>query len=146
MLPSVWQSGKSVPVNVTVGYAVGNVLASQCLVPGDAATDTVRVDKRLLVLVLREIFPKSSPVLQKSPDEAPALYKILLRAMDADFTRQWPGMWTESKPRPLLDAGKTVEKSWDAFVAKYSGAGELQWTRQLGTNSSDVAYGVSVDS
>ena len=36
--------------------------------------------------------------------------------------------------------------SWDAFVAKYSGAGELQWTRQLGTNSSDVAYGVSVDS
>jgi hypothetical protein len=33
----------------------------------------------------------------------------------------------------------------DAFVAKYDAAGNLQWTRQLGTSASDVSNGVSAD-
>ena len=33
----------------------------------------------------------------------------------------------------------------DAFVSKYDAAGTLQWTRQLGTSSSDHSYGVSAD-
>src|SRR3954454_12906101 len=33
----------------------------------------------------------------------------------------------------------------DAFVSKYDAAGALQWTRQLGTSSSDYANGVSPD-
>ncbi|QDV73364.1 Beta-propeller repeat protein [Planctomycetes bacterium K2D] len=33
----------------------------------------------------------------------------------------------------------------DAFVSKYDAAGTLQWTQQLGTASSDEAYGVSAD-
>src|SRR5690606_17400978 len=35
--------------------------------------------------------------------------------------------------------------SADAFVSKYDAAGNLQWTRQLGTNGGDVSYGVSAD-
>jgi hypothetical protein len=34
---------------------------------------------------------------------------------------------------------------WDAFVTKYDASGTLQWTRQLGTSSSDGSYGVSAD-
>ena len=33
----------------------------------------------------------------------------------------------------------------DAFVSKYDAAGNLQWTRQLGTSSLDVSHGVSAD-
>jgi hypothetical protein len=33
----------------------------------------------------------------------------------------------------------------DAFVSKYNAAGNLQWTRQLGTSSNDVSGGVSAD-
>jgi hypothetical protein len=33
----------------------------------------------------------------------------------------------------------------DAFVSKYDAAGNLQWTRQLGTSSEDESYGVSAD-
>jgi len=33
----------------------------------------------------------------------------------------------------------------DIFVVKYNSAGVKQWTRQMGTSSDDVAYGVSVD-
>lgn len=33
----------------------------------------------------------------------------------------------------------------DAFVSKYNAAGTLEWTRQLGTSSSDPSYGVSAD-
>ena len=35
--------------------------------------------------------------------------------------------------------------SWDAFLAKYDTAGNLQWTQQLGTSSSDSSYSVAVD-
>jgi hypothetical protein len=33
----------------------------------------------------------------------------------------------------------------DAFVTKYDAAGNLQWTRQLGTGQDDVSYGASAD-
>ena len=33
----------------------------------------------------------------------------------------------------------------DAFIAKYNAAGELQWTKQLGTTHSDESWGVSAD-
>ena len=33
----------------------------------------------------------------------------------------------------------------DAFIAKYNAAGELQWTKQLGTVKSDGSFGVSAD-
>ncbi len=33
----------------------------------------------------------------------------------------------------------------DAFVAKYDAAGDLQWTRQLGTSTDDASEGVSAD-
>ena len=33
----------------------------------------------------------------------------------------------------------------DAFVSKYDAAGTLQWTRQLGTSSTDLSHGVSAD-
>jgi hypothetical protein len=33
----------------------------------------------------------------------------------------------------------------DAFVAKYSTAGRLHWTRQLGTSALDFSYGVATD-
>ena len=33
----------------------------------------------------------------------------------------------------------------DAFVSKYDAAGNLQWTRQLGTSSYDDSYGVTAD-
>ncbi|MCI0491519.1 MAG: SBBP repeat-containing protein, partial [Planctomycetes bacterium] len=33
----------------------------------------------------------------------------------------------------------------DAFVSKYDAAGVLQWTRQLGSGSWDVSWGVSAD-
>jgi hypothetical protein len=34
----------------------------------------------------------------------------------------------------------------DAFIAKYSTAGALQWTRQIGTSSMDLALSVAIDS
>ena len=81
----------------------------------------MRCDKRLLIALLRELFPKA-PSKQFSKkaavaDEAPARFRLLLRAMDSEFTQLFPGLWTESKPRPLLDAGRTVPKPWDEFVA-----------------------------
>jgi hypothetical protein len=33
----------------------------------------------------------------------------------------------------------------DAFVSKYNSAGTVQWTRQLGTTTSDYSYGVTAD-
>ncbi len=33
----------------------------------------------------------------------------------------------------------------DAFVTKYNSAGAMQWTRQLGTTSTDYSYGVTAD-
>jgi hypothetical protein len=33
----------------------------------------------------------------------------------------------------------------DAFVSKYNSTGALQWTRQLGTTSTDYSYGVTAD-
>ena len=34
---------------------------------------------------------------------------------------------------------------WDAFVSKYDASGSLLWTRQLGTPSNDLIYGVAAD-
>ena len=34
----------------------------------------------------------------------------------------------------------------DAFIGKYDAAGNLQWTKQLGTAANDYAYGVAIDS
>jgi hypothetical protein len=39
-----------------------------------------------------------------------------------------------------LNAGSS-----DAFVSKYDAAGNLQWTRQLGTRDADESYGISAD-
>lgn len=39
----------------------------------------------------------------------------------------------------------TYAGNGDAFVSKYDAAGNLQWTRQFGTNMSEVARGVSAD-
>src|SRR2546423_1930940 len=33
----------------------------------------------------------------------------------------------------------------DAFVSKYNSPGTLQWTRQLGTTTTDYSYGVTAD-
>jgi hypothetical protein len=35
--------------------------------------------------------------------------------------------------------------NFDAFVSKYDAAGNLQWTRQLGTRDNELCYGVSAD-
>jgi hypothetical protein len=42
--------------------------------------------------------------------------------------------------------GNTSAGSVYIFVVKYNSSGTKQWTKQLGTSSSDVAYGVAVDS
>ncbi len=42
-----------------------------------------------------------------------------------------------------LDGANAGE--FDAFVAKYDAAGNLQWTQQLGTSSDDESFGVSTD-
>ena len=39
----------------------------------------------------------------------------------------------------------TSAGNMDAFVRKYNSAGELQWTKQFGSSSSDAANGVAVD-
>lgn len=46
----------------------------------------------------------------------------------------------------LGQLGESPHPSSDAFVAKYSAAGELLWTRQLGTAESDASAGASSDS
>eukprot|EP00971_Amphidinium_carterae_P108693 2152121-Amphidinium_carterae.1 len=33
---------------------------------------------------------------------------------------------------------------WDAFLMQYNSSGELQWTRQWGSSSNDLAYAVAV--
>ena len=40
----------------------------------------------------------------------------------------------------------TNSGSTDIFLVKYNSSGSKQWTKQLGTSSSDYGYGVSVDS
>ena len=39
-----------------------------------------------------------------------------------------------------------ISGSLDLFVVKYNSSGTKQWTKQLGTSSSDYAHGVAVDS
>ncbi|MCP4379176.1 MAG: PEP-CTERM sorting domain-containing protein [bacterium] len=41
--------------------------------------------------------------------------------------------------------GNTNAGSYDMFLTKYNTGGTKQWTRQLGSSSSDIGYGVSVD-
>ena len=41
--------------------------------------------------------------------------------------------------------GGTNAGDYDAFVSKFDAAGNLQWTRQLGTSSNDECFGVSAD-
>ncbi len=43
------------------------------------------------------------------------------------------------------DLGGTNMGADDAFVSKYDAAGNLQWTRQMGTSSGDGSYGVTAD-
>ena len=42
--------------------------------------------------------------------------------------------------------GNTSAGNTDLFVVKYNSSGTKQWTKQLGTSSSDTAYGVATDS
>ena len=42
--------------------------------------------------------------------------------------------------------GNTSAGSWDLFVVKYNSSGTKQWTKQLGTSSTDWAKGVATDS
>jgi len=42
--------------------------------------------------------------------------------------------------------GYTNAGSFDAFLVQYDTGGNWQWTEQIGTSASDVAYGVAVDS
>lgn len=42
-------------------------------------------------------------------------------------------------------AGPNAGTAFDAFLAKYDGAGNLQWARQLGTSQSEGAEGVAAD-
>ena len=42
--------------------------------------------------------------------------------------------------------GNTNAGNADIFVVKYNSSGTKQWTKQLGTSSSDIAYGVATDS
>ena len=35
---------------------------------------------------------------------------------------------------------------YDIFVVKYNGSGTKQWTKQMGSSSHDIAYGVATDS
>jgi alpha-tubulin suppressor-like RCC1 family protein len=41
--------------------------------------------------------------------------------------------------------GNTNAGDWDLFMVKYDASGVKQWTRQLGSPTSDLAYGVAVD-
>jgi len=43
-------------------------------------------------------------------------------------------------------SGQSSEGNTDAFVAKYSSSGTLEWTRQFGTNAGDAGHAVSNDS
>ncbi len=42
--------------------------------------------------------------------------------------------------------GNTYAGYFDIFLAKYNSSGEKQWTRQMGTDSNDLARGVATDS
>jgi len=42
--------------------------------------------------------------------------------------------------------GNTNAGGDDLFVVKYNSSGTKLWTKQLGTSSDDIAYGVAVDS
>ena len=45
-----------------------------------------------------------------------------------------------------LGGANAAVGSFDAFLAKYNSNGDVVWTKQLGTTSSDQAYGVAIDS
>jgi uncharacterized delta-60 repeat protein len=45
-----------------------------------------------------------------------------------------------------LDNGNLCSSEADIFLVKYNSGGTKQWTKQLGTSSSDMGYGVTVDS
>jgi hypothetical protein len=45
-----------------------------------------------------------------------------------------------------LDNGNSCSAEFDIFLVKYNSGGTKQWTKQLGTSSSDMGYGVTVDS
>ena len=42
--------------------------------------------------------------------------------------------------------GNTNLGSYDIFLVKYNSSGTKQWTKQLGTTSSDYGFGVTTDS
>lgn len=82
-----------------------------------------------------------------------------LRAVSLEWVRQLGSTAQESNSGVSVDSmgnvyisgstrgnlGGPIAGTWDAFVSKYDTGGNLAWTRQLGTSSSDGSSGVSVD-
>jgi len=90
-------------------------------------------------------------------------YDAFVRKYDANGTESWTRQFgtssTDYASGISVDAssvyvagytggtlpGQTSSGSYDAFVRKYDASGNVLWTRQFGTTSDDVAYGISVD-
>jgi len=90
-------------------------------------------------------------------------YDTFIRKYDADGNE----VWTRQFGSSLLDVpwgigvdstgvyvagetpgtlpGQTSSGEWDAYVRKYDKDGNEVWTRQFGTSSNDVGFGISVD-
>jgi hypothetical protein len=76
-----------------------------------------------------------------------------------EWTKQWGTSSSDSSGSVSADGlgnvyisgdtdgslGATNAGDYDAFVSKYNSAGNLQWTRQLGTTNRDRSTGVSAD-
>jgi len=88
------------------------------------------------------------------------LTRFNLTNESADWTTQWGSTATDKAKAiaagdtgDLYVAGATLGSmaatgsagSWDAFLSKLDANGNLQWTRQLGSNASDAANAVGVD-
>lgn len=97
-----------------------------------------------------------------APNAGP--YDAYLRKYDASGVLQWTrqlgtvsddqgvgisadalgGIYISGATQGSLDGINAGD--WDSFVSKYDAAGNLRWTRQLGTAFSDQSYSVSTDS
>ena len=77
-----------------------------------------------------------------------ALWKRQLGTADIDIAH---GVATDAAGNVYVTGdtwgslGGTNRGDYDAWVAKYDGAGRVLWVRQLGTETSDHAYGVATD-
>jgi hypothetical protein len=61
------------------------------------------------------------------------------------YTTGWFGGTVDFDPGAGVD-NKTSAGSWDIFVTKYDASGSYQWTNTVGGTSTDIGYGISVDS